>query len=125
MKLLRRAWKNATAEYFRVRYGRERTRTGLRIRVDNITEAQALAIQDLLATWAYLGRVGSSRWTAFYADGDGNFRPRCFVNGENAKPCDIGTPPKDRWKRVDGDEMYMLDFDPIAWALRKTDSKEK
>ena len=51
-------------------------RKTMEIVIENLTEAQAIAIEDLLATWVQGGSHGCSRWTAFYADGDGNFRPR-------------------------------------------------
>lgn len=35
------------------------------IELNNITEEQAIAIEDMLATWENLGHLGSSRWTAF------------------------------------------------------------
>ena len=54
----------------------------LTIEIDNLTEPQALAIEDMLATWSSLGSRGSSRWTAFYADGDGDFRPKILVDGQ-------------------------------------------
>lgn len=118
LRVIRKAWDNARAEYSRVRFGRQRGRKAITVQIDNLTDAQALAVEDLMATWASLGRAGSSRWTAFYADGDGNFRPRITVNGNTAQACTL-TDPKARWKRIDGNDMYMLDFDRIAWALRR------
>jgi hypothetical protein len=117
-KHIKRAWTNAKAEYARVRYGRQRGRKVITVRIDNLTEAQALAIEDLMATWVSLGSVGGSRWTSFYADGDGNFRPSVKVDGRKAQICTL-TDPKARWKRVDGDETYMIDFDSFAWELNK------
>lgn len=97
------------------------------IEIDNLTLAQKLAIEDLLATWSNLGKMGSSRWTAFFADGDGNFHPNVTVDGEKPEHCKL-TDPKKRWRDAafstsDGGaistDMYMIDFDEIAWALRK------
>ena len=53
----------------------------MKIEIDNLTEAQAIALEDMLATWQWLGGNGASRWTAFYADGDGNFQPKITIDG--------------------------------------------
>lgn len=101
------------------------------IQMNNLTEAQALAIEDLFATWMQLGSMGSSRWTAFYVDGDGNFHPEITVNGNKPKRCEL-TDPKKRWRKfafkrdgkLYGDEGYFIDFDSIAWKLREQKEKE-
>lgn len=90
----------------------------LQITIANLTEAQAIAIEDLLATWEQAGGLGCSRWTAFFADGDGNFRPRIAVNGHDPAHQTYVDPGKfwthgEPWK---GD--YRIDFDSIAWKLR-------
>jgi hypothetical protein len=101
------------------------------IEIDNLTKAQKLAIEDLLATWSNLGKAGSSRWTAFFADGDGNFHPKVTVDGHTAEPCKL-TPRSERWKETafttnDGNiistDFYMVDFDEIAMALRKEEEQ--
>jgi hypothetical protein len=90
------------------------TRETIHIEISNLTEAQAIAIEDMLATWAMLGSQGSSRWTSFYADGDGNFRPKVLVNCQKAKQTELLT-KEEKWK---GSE-YRIDFDKIAWKLRE------
>lgn len=91
------------------------------IEIDNLTEAQAIAIEDMLATWVMLGRTGSSRSTSFYADGDGNFRPKITVDGHEAKTTDLVS-NKERWpKGPYGD--YAIDFDAISWKLRERDGE--
>ena len=82
------------------------------IQLDNLTEAQAIAIEDMLATWLKLGSLGSSRWTSFYADGDGDFRPKITVDGRKPAQTTLLT-HEQRWH---GDE-YRVDFDKIAWKL--------
>src|SRR5580658_6520238 len=92
----------------------------------SLTEAQALALEDLCALWNYMGSAGMSRWTAFFADGDGNFQPGIRINGEKPKRCSLTDMDK-RWRRladVDAkrprpDDFYMIDFDAIAWALHR------
>ncbi len=85
----------------------------MKIEIDNLTEPQRIALEDMLATWVMLGSHGSSRWTAFYADGDGNFRPKITVNGNAPKHTDLLT-VAEKWK----DDEYRIDFDQIAWRIR-------
>jgi hypothetical protein len=98
--------------------------------VMELTESQAAALEDMLYTWNRLGSWGSSRWTAFYADGDGDFKPKARINGRKPQP----STPQGRWTaepgqlghtgnllprrdRQWGDGMYWMDFDSVAWAL--------
>lgn len=55
------------------------------IEIENIEEHHAEAIEDMLYHWCLLGNWGASRYTTFFADGDGDFRPKIKVNGEKAK----------------------------------------
>lgn len=89
------------------------------VEIGNLTQAQLLALEDLMAIWVQLGAVGASRWTAFMADGDGNFRPRITFNGKPPEVCPLAGGPDARWK---GDE-YRIDFDAIAWALHAEGAK--
>ena len=103
---------------------RDRSKRKITIEIDNLTEAQEIAIKDLLSTWQSLGGVGSSRWTAFYADGDGDFRPKILVNGVRPTATDLVS-RDDCWKAdqtvasyfARGD-AYKIDFDWIGWALQ-------
>ncbi len=96
-------------------------RMSVRIKIDNLTGPQAKAIEDLLHQWELLGNLGSSRWTAFFADGDGNFQPKIKVNG--SRPESSG---KGKWETVTfkngahgcTDDLYLIDFGWIAWAER-------
>ncbi len=89
--------------------------------IDGVTEAQATAIEDMLATWMSLGGMGASRWTAFFADGDGNFQPKITVNGEKPQFTPFLTRAQ-RWgKCLLTETIYAIDFDAIAWALRARD----
>jgi hypothetical protein len=91
----------------------------LTIEIDNLTEAQAIAIEDMFLFWENCGHMGSSRWSAFYADGDGNFHPKIKINNEDVKLNKIAEEArvKDNFtldiKRGD----YAIDFDNIAWKL--------
>lgn len=91
----------------------------LEIVIDNLTEAQAIAIEEMLAIWQSLGNIGSSRYVAFFADGDGNFHPQVKINGERPvhKSEEIlGYPVSER--KMDY-STYWIDFDTIAWKLRE------
>ncbi len=84
-----------------------------------VTPAQAVAIEDLLAQMNYLAGVGSSRWVAFFADGDGNFRPKATINGRKPEFTTL-VPPGTFWKNGE----YRVDFDWIALAMRNTPTPE-
>lgn len=86
-----------------------------------VTEPQALALQLMLETWNRLGSIGSSRYVAFYADGDGNFQPKATI--EHPWPTLTDEMRKTAVAKlavVDSRAMeaYFIDFDPIAWMLR-------
>lgn len=99
---------------------RSDTRT-LEIFIHNLSHAQAIAIEDMLAKWQQGGSLGCSRWTRFYADGDGDFHPTCVVNGHVARH-QTHVPAEKFWTEGapwHGD--YRIDYDAIAWALRRAD----
>lgn len=121
------------------------TKKTLKIEIENLTESQAIALEDMLATWQWLGSSGASRWTAFYADGDGNFQPKITIDGrkpEKTSVINIGFPSTfkdvkfnknlDFWRTIkiknnkngewrDEYEVYMIDFDVVACHLRKAE----
>jgi len=108
------------------------------IEIGNLTEAQSIALEDMMATWETLGHLGSSRWTAFYADGDGNFRPEIFFDGRKPEKTKH-IPDKLLWNDIkvkvaptkengltetvwhDESGVYMIDFDDIGWKLRDSE----
>jgi hypothetical protein len=98
---------------------RDRTKRKLVIEIDNLTEAQEIALNDLFFTWQQLGSWGSSRWTAFFADGDGDFRPKITINGEKPKATDL-VDRDDFWY----DDEYRIDFDSIGWALEAKSERD-
>ena len=110
---------------------RDRTKRTLTVVIENVTESQEIALNDLFATWQSLGSMGSSRWTAFFADGDGDFRPKITVNGEKAKFTDL-LDRKLMWKSDDivassfarGNDAYKIDFDWIGWKLQEIEDKQ-
>lgn len=101
---------------------RDREKRTLTVVIENVTEAQEIALGDLFATWATLGSWGSSRWTGFYADGDGDFRPKITVNGEKARHTDL-LPREQMWKEG-GHGEYRIDFDWVGWKLAEAEERE-
>lgn len=85
----------------------------LTVEIDNLTKAQALALESMFHQYMSLGQTGASRWVDFYADGDGNFQPKIIVNG-HAPEFSSFLDSKEIWKT----DECRIDFDSIAW---KTD----
>ena len=114
----------------------EKDNKTLTIEINNLTEAQAIAIEDMMSTWVSLGNMGSSRWTKFYADGDGNFRPKITVNGRKAKHFDMLKDDEYRELFWNKQREYEMDFDEIdiildnikqdpTWTLAKSKEAAK
>lgn len=94
----------------------------LEITLDKLTHAQALAVEEMFATWQTLSSQGSSRMVGFLVDGDGNFHPEITINGQQPshEPLAVVMEPnffKERDGRID------IDFDAIAWKLREAEDK--
>jgi hypothetical protein len=91
-----------------------------------VTEAQALAVQAMLECWNSLGSMGSSRYVAFYVDGDGNFKPK--ATWEYSEPITELTDEMRKASHIfakvyredspGSQNDHAFDFDPIAWKLR-------
>jgi len=71
----------------------------------------------MLATWQQLGSAGSSRWTSFFADGDGNFKPDILYNGHKPEKTEL-LEEEEVW---DGNK-YKIDFDSIGWKILDNDA---
>jgi len=82
------------------------------ILIKNLSIPQSIALEDMLATWQQLGSAGCSRWTSFFADGDGDFRPKISYNGHAPHKTSLLN-EGDTWR---GSE-YRIDFDSIGWKL--------
>lgn len=87
------------------------------IRISNLSIPQSIALEDMLATWQQLGSAGASRWTSFFADGDGNFRPDILYNGHKPEKTDL-LEEEEVW---DGNK-YQIDFDSIGWKILDNDA---
>lgn len=87
------------------------------ILIKNLSIPQSIALEDMLATWQQLGSAGCSRWTSFFADGDGDFRPNISYNGHSPHKTDL-LKEEDTWR---GSE-YRIDFDSIGWKLHDNEN---
>ena len=94
-------------------WARSEGRRTMVVTIANVTPPQREALESLFQQWQSLGGMGGSRWTAFYADGDGNFRPRITVNGKRPR-FSPHLKAEEVWK---GDELR-IDFDTIAWRMK-------
>ena len=81
-----------------------------------VTEAQGLTLQAMFEYWNQLSGMGGSRMVSFYADGDGNFHPRCKIKFDKKLPELTGELKEAAIAHDDyGDRQY--DFDGLAWVL--------
>ena len=88
-----------------------------------VTVPQALALQAMFEHWNRLSSMGSSRYIAFFVDGDGNFHPHCQIKFSEEVP-ELTDVLRDR---AMGNKVLAevgFDFDPIAWSLRKSNTQE-
>jgi len=95
---------------------RDKTIT-VEILLRNMTIAQSIALEDMMATWMQLGHAGASRWTSFFADGDGNFHPEILYNGHTPQKTRF-LEEEDTWFGSD----YKIDFDSIGWKIHDDDT---
>jgi hypothetical protein len=104
----------------------------LSIEIENITEAQAVAIEELLAVWNFLGKSRDiSIWTGFWTDGKEDFHPEITVDGRSPERfmLDIGLREgKVKMLQNDNSEiiqrMYFCDYVSIEEALEKNKADE-
>jgi hypothetical protein len=95
----------------------------INVEFDNLSEAQAVALEEFFAVWLFLKEKKMSMWTAMFADGTNDFQPDITVNGEEAKKYtgDIGwRVGKIGFKQDDlylDDEMYLMDYERIQKIL--------
>lgn len=101
----------------------ETAKRRMTIVIENLSEPQRLAIEDMLAYWRE-SRRGSSRWMAFFVDGDGNFRPHITVDGREPEHQDRIDPRRFWTGGQPWSGEYRIDYDAIAWTFHdpKADS---
>lgn len=96
----------------------EESLVDLNLSFKGITKAQAITLVKMAKIMEWCGRVGTSRNVTFFADGDGNFRPK--VSYEASK--DISYTEKlamdlEIWEAQDDHKDFKLDFDSVAWQV--------
>lgn len=98
-----------------------------------VTRAQAIALDAMFRFWQILGSLGSSRWVAFFADGDGNFNPKVEARF-SIDPYGSADPTEREQLRLKAfptnceesvEAMIPVDFDGIAWELRGPSTSPK
>jgi hypothetical protein len=99
------------------------------IEIDNLTEAQSIAIEELMSVWQYISDKKFFYWTAFLIDGFVDWQCKIKVNGKSPERYmgEIGLRSgKVLFEQADGrhlpEEMYFLDYYKIQKNL---DEKQK
>ena len=99
----------------------------MKIEMD-VTVPQAVTLREMFNYWNRLAGIGSSRYVAFYVDGDGNFHPHVTMSFSEELPeltkDELGhavVEPR-AYDVREGDRFY--DFDPIEWILHGERNKE-
>ncbi len=82
------------------------------ITIDNVNQADAIALIKMFEYMEYLGNIGASRNCTFFADGDGAFHPKVkFIY-----PEELPAVPE-----IDGinykTQDFSIDSDAIAWEI--------
>ena len=81
------------------------------ITIDNIQPHDAIALKKMFEHMQYLGVIGSSRTCAFFADGDGSFRPKVSFD------YPITLPEVSDIDCVAENNRFVIDSDSIAWKI--------
>jgi hypothetical protein len=99
------------------------------VEFDNLSEAQAVSLEEMFAVWMFLKDKQMSMWTSFFADCAIDFKPVIKVNGEDPKRFmkNIGLRVgKVKFVTDTGDiedDMYLLDYERVEKAINE-DSTE-
>jgi hypothetical protein len=108
-------------------------RQSMTVTMHNLTDAQAIALEAMFRLWQNLGAAGCSRYVSFFADGDGNFRPRVEIQ-HSRDPYPTQTEEDREALRkaafvTNGEEEQGLsipiDFDPVAWRLHEPEMQSR
>lgn len=101
----------------------------INIEIDNLTEAQAIAIEEFLAAWYHIGNAGDiSIWTGMFCDSKVDWNPQITIDGREPQRFmkDIGL-RLGKVKMLQWDEseiiqnMYFCDPYKIESALNEND----
>ena len=90
-----------------------------------VTTAQALALQAMFKHWNRLAGQGSSRMIGFFADGDGNFKPKCEMVFSEPLPELTDDLEKAAIVSDDGNGTRDFDFDGVAWRLHDLSANDQ
>lgn len=103
------------------------------ITLENVSQADAIALKKMFEYMQHLGRIGSSRWCSFFADGDGSFHPKISFDYPEALPDVLqidGVVYYNKEKRtlegspIHSSDDFAIDSDNIAWIIYHTDEDE-
>lgn len=99
------------------------------IEIDNLTKAQALAIEEYMAVWKYISDKKFFYWAAMAIDGFVDWSPNITVNGHEPERYmeDIGLRSgKVKFVQENGvmldEEMYFLDYYKIHKKLEEEEN---
>jgi hypothetical protein len=103
----------------------KREENTLYITLENVSQADAIALMKMFKYMEYLGNIGSSRMCSFFADGDGSFRPKVsFVYPVDLPEVSEVDGIITRDKINDNDQTFIssegdfvIDSDSIAWRI--------
>lgn len=111
----------------------ERKAQKLVITLDNVKQADAVALVKMFKYMQRLGSIGSSRMCSFYADGDGDFHPKFSFEYPEELPSVPEIDGIVTWnkqeKKLDGTHTsyegdFVIDPDSIAWKIYHEDEDE-
>ena len=83
------------------------------IEIEGLTEAQEIALEDMMRMWTLLGNIGASRFTSYFAAGDSDFHPKIKFNGH--VPMFFVNPGTNKPKSYNPE--YKMDFEEVAQLL--------
>ena len=104
----------------------ERKAQKLVITLENVGQADAIALMKMFKYMQRLGNVGSSRWCSFFADGDGSFRPKVSFDYPEELPEVPEIDGEVTWDKeskklkghpISSDGDFAIDSDSIAWKI--------
>ena len=90
----------------------------LTINFKDVSKAQAITLVKMAKIMEWCGQVGTSRNVTFFADGDGDFRPKVTyeatedISYDNKLAIDI-----DIMTAQEKSSDFKLDYDSVAWQI--------
>ncbi len=80
--------------------------------LENVSQAQAIALKKMFEYMELLGLIGASRYVSFMSDGDGDFRPKVSIEYPEELP---EVSEITGFDKITGD--FKIDFDSISWKI--------